>query len=106
MAQYLVNVGLVLDLAVSFSVQGSESLDGFHLAIEMLEGDLGGLPVEFLQNYFAGSPEQATQLVNRYIQREGIDLFTGPIGSNAALAVSPALFKVQIPYLSSNPRAS
>lgn len=105
-AQDPIKVGIALDLSGPFSVLGAESRDGFDLAIEMLDGELGGLPVEFLQNDFAGSPEQATQLVNRYIQREGIDLFTGPIGSNAALAVAPALFKAQIPYLSSNPGPS
>lgn len=105
-AQSPVKVGIALDLSGPFSVLGAEARDGFNLAIEMLDGQLGGLPAEFLQNDFAGSPEQATQLVNRYIQREEIDLFTGPIGSNAALAVAPALFKAQIPYLSSNPGPS
>ncbi|HLR29546.1 MAG TPA: ABC transporter substrate-binding protein [Paenalcaligenes sp.] len=105
-AQDPVKVGIALDLSGPFSVLGAEARDGFNLAIETLDGQLGGLPAEFLQNDFAGSPEQATQLVNRYIQREDIDLFTGPIGSNAALAVAPALFKAQIPYLSSNPGPS
>src|SRR5690625_5014012 len=105
-AQDRVKVGIALDLSGPFSVLGAEARDGFNLAIETLDGQLGGLPAEFLQNDFAGSPEQATQLVNRYIQREDIDLFTGPIGSNAALAVAPALFKAQITYLSSNPGPS
>ncbi len=105
-AQEPVKVGIALDLSGPFAVLGAEARDGFNLAIELLEGQLGGIPAEFLQNDFAGSPEQAAQLVNRYIQREKIDLFTGPIGSNAALAVAPALFKAQIPYLSSNPGPS
>src|SRR5690625_7375177 len=78
-AQDPVKVGIALDLSGPFSVLGAEARDGFNLAIEMLDGQLGGLPAEFLQNDFAGSPEQATQLVNRYIQREEIDLFTGPL---------------------------
>jgi len=101
-----VKVGIALDLSGPFSVLGAESRDGFNLAIEHLDGKLGGLEAEFLQNDFAGSPEQATQLVNRYIQRDKINFFTGPIGSNAALAVAPALFKAQVPYLSSNPGPS
>src|SRR5690625_3693009 len=105
-AQEPVKVGIALDLSGPFSVLGAEARDGFNLAIETLDGTLGGLPAEFLQNDFGGNPEQATQLVNRYIQREDIDFFTGPIGSNAALAVAPALFKAQVPYISSNPGAS
>lgn len=105
-AQEPVKVGIALDLSGPFSVLGAEARDGFNLAIETLDGTLGGLPAEFLQNDFGGNPEQATQLVNRYIQREDIDFFTGPIGSNAALAVAPALFKAQVPYISSNPGPS
>lgn len=101
-----VKVGIALDLSGPFSVLGAEARDGFNLAIEKLDSTLGGQPAKFLQHDFAGSPEQATQLVNRYIQREDIDLFTGPIGSNAALAVAPALFKAQVPYISSNPGPS
>src|SRR5690625_957944 len=52
-AQDPVKVGIALDLSGPFSVLGAESRDGFDLAIEMLDGELGGLPVEFLQNDFA-----------------------------------------------------
>jgi branched-chain amino acid transport system substrate-binding protein len=50
----------------------------------------------------AGSPDQAKQLVDRFVQREKIDLFTGPIASNVALAVAPTLFAAKVPYLSNN----
>jgi branched-chain amino acid transport system substrate-binding protein len=53
-----------------------------------------------------GNPDQARQLVNRYIQRDKIDFFTGPIGSNVALAVGPTLFAAKVPYLSNNPGPS
>ena len=36
------------------------------------------------------------------IRRDKIDMFSGPLGSNLALAVGPALFAAKIPYLSSN----
>src|SRR5258708_4500602 len=35
-----------------------------------------------------------------------VDFFTGPIGSNVALAVGPALFGAKVPYLSNNPGPS
>lgn len=61
----------------------------------------------FIRNDFGGNPEQANQLVARFLQRDGIDFFTGPIGSNAALAVGPALhFAAKVPYLSANPGPS
>ncbi len=101
-----IKVGIALDLSGPFSALGAEARDGFELAIEKLGGKLGGQPAEFIRNDFGGNPEQANQLVARFLQRDGIDFFTGPIGSNAALAVGPALFAAKVPYLSANPGPS
>ena len=101
-----IKVGIALDISGPFSALGAEARDGFDLAIDKLGGQLGGQPAEFLKTDFGGSPEQANQLVARYLQREKITFFTGPIGSNAALAVGPALFAAKVPYLSSNPGPS
>jgi len=101
-----VKVGIALDISGPFAASGAEARDGFNLAIEKLGGKLGGVPAEFLQTDFAGNPEQANQLVSRYIQSDKIDFFTGPIASNAALAVAPRLFAAKVPFLSSNPGPS
>ncbi len=101
-----VKVGVALDISGPFATIGAETRDGLNLAIERLNSQLGGVPAEFLQTDFAGNPEQANQLVNRYLQRDKIDFFTGPVASNSALAVGPTLFAAQVPYLSSNPGPS
>ncbi len=101
-----IKVGIANDISGPFSAIGAEARDGFNLAIKQLDGKLGGLEAEFLQTDMEGSPDQARQLVNRYIKRDKIDFFTGPIGSNVALAVGPALFKAKVPYLSNNPGPS
>lgn len=101
-----IKVGIANDLSGPFAALGAEARDGFNLAIKELGGKLGGKPAEFLQTDMGGNPDQARQLVNRYIQRDKIDFFTGPIGSNVALAVGPALFAAKIPYLSNNPGPS
>ena len=101
-----IKVGIANDISGPFAALGAEARDGFNLAIKQLGGKLGGQPAEFLQTDMAGNPEQARQLATRYIQREKVDFFTGPIGSNVALAVGPALFAAKIPYLSNNPGPS
>lgn len=106
MAQTPIKVGIANDLSGPFAALGAEARDGFNLAIKQLGGKLGGQPAEFLQTDMGGNPDQAKQLVTRYIQRDKIDFFTGPIGSNVALAVGPALFAAKIPYLSNNPGPS
>lgn len=101
-----IKVGIANDNSGPFAAVGAEIRDGFNLAIKQLDSQLGGHPTEFLQQDMAGNPDEARQLVNRYIQRDKIDFFTGPVGSNVALAVGPALFKAKIPYLTSNPGPS
>ncbi|HHW62526.1 MAG TPA: ABC transporter substrate-binding protein, partial [Rhodocyclaceae bacterium] len=101
-----IKVGIALDISGPFAALGAEARDGFELAIEKLGGKLGGQPAEFIRSDFGGNPEQANQLVARFLQRDRIDFFTGPIGSNAALAVGPALFAAKVPYLSANPGPS
>src|SRR5690606_32586078 len=86
-----IKVGMAMDTSGPFAAVGGEVRDGFHLAIKQLDGKLGGFPAEFIQQDMAGSPDQARQLVNRFVQRDKIDFFTGPVGSNVALAVAPAL---------------
>ena len=106
MAQAPIKVGIANDLSGPFAALGTEARDGFNLAIKQLGGKLGGQPAEFIQADMGGNPDQARQLVSRYIQRDKIDFFTGPIGSNVALAVGPALFAAKVPYLSNNPGPS
>ena len=97
-----VKVGLALDISGPFAALGAEARDGFALGIKQLGGKLGGQDVEFVQADMGGSPDQAKQLVDRMVQRDKIDLFSGPIGSNIAIAVGPTLFAAKVPYLSSN----
>ncbi|AWG35759.1 ABC transporter substrate-binding protein [Alcaligenes aquatilis] len=101
-----IKVGMAMDTSGPFAAVGGEVRDGFNLAIKQLDGKLGGFPAEFIAQDMAGNPDQARQLVNRFVQRDKIDFFTGPVGSNVALAVAPALFSAKVPYLTSNPGPS
>lgn len=101
-----IKVGIANDISGPFAAIGAEARDGFNLAIKQLDGKLGGQDAEFIQTDMGGNPDQARQLVDRYLKREKIDFFTGPIGSNVALAVGPALFNAKVPYLSNNPGPS
>ena len=101
-----IKVGLALDLSGPFAAGGAEARDAINLAIKLLDNKLGGYPAEFLQADTTGSPDQAKQVVDRFIQRDKIDFFTGPVPSNVALAVGPALFAAKVPYITSNPGPS
>jgi len=101
-----IRVGVALDISGPFAAGGAETRDAINLAVRLLDGKLGGYPAEFLQADTAGSPDQARQAVDRFIQQNKISLFTGPTPSNVALAVGPALFAAKVPYISNNPGPS
>ncbi len=101
-----IKVGIALDLSGPFASGGAEARDGFNLAIRLLDNKLGGYPAEFIQADTAGSPDQAKQVVDRFVQQNHIAFFTGPTPSNVALAVGPALFAAKVPYITSNPGPS
>ncbi|MCZ2496079.1 ABC transporter substrate-binding protein [Xylophilus sp. Kf1] len=101
-----IKVGLALDISGPFAAGGAETRDGMNLAIRLLDNKLGGYPAEFIQADTAGSPDQAKQVVDRFVQQNKIALFSGPTPSNVALAVGPSLFAAKVPYITSNPGPS
>jgi branched-chain amino acid transport system substrate-binding protein len=97
-----VRVGFSTSISGPFAALGAEARDGFNLAIKQLGGKLGGIPMEVFATDEAGNPDTARQHVDRYLKRDRIHFYTGPIGSNVALAVGPTLFAAEVFYLSNN----
>ena len=101
-----IKVGVALDISGPFAGPGAEIRDGLNLAAKQLGNKLGGVPAEFIQADTAGNPETARQVTDRFIKRDKVDFFTGPVGSNVVLAVGPGLFAAKVPFLSANPGPS
>ncbi|HQR22400.1 MAG TPA: ABC transporter substrate-binding protein, partial [Burkholderiaceae bacterium] len=76
-----VRVGFSTSISGPFAALGAEARDGFNLATKQLGGKLGGIPVEVFATDEAGNPDTARQQVDRYIKRDRIHFYTGPIGS-------------------------
>ena len=101
-----IKVGVALDISGPFAGPGAEIKDGLNLAAKLLGNQLGGVPAEFIQADTAGNPETARQVADRFIKRDKVDFFTGPVGSNVVLAVGPTVFGAKVPFLSANPGPS
>lgn len=101
-----IKVGVALDISGPFAGPGAEIRDGLNLAIQQLDHKLGGLPAEFIEADTAGNPETARQVADRFIKRDKVSFFTGPVGSNVVLAVAPTVFGAKVPFLSANPGPS
>jgi branched-chain amino acid transport system substrate-binding protein len=97
-----VRVGFSTSISGPFAALGAEARDGFNLGVKQLGGKLGGIAVEVFATDEAGNPDTARQIVDRYIKRDRIHFYTGPIGSNVALAVMPTLAAAEVFYLSNN----
>ena len=97
-----VKVGFVSTLSGPQGAPGIDSRDGFLLAVKMLGGKLGDLPVEVLVADDQFNPETGKQIADRFVKRDRVDFVTGIIYSNVLLAAAPTAFEAKVPYVSSN----
>ncbi|MGP9789799.1 ABC transporter substrate-binding protein [Roseinatronobacter sp. NSM] len=93
-----VSVGMITTLSGGGAGLGVDVRDGFQLALDLAEGHNIRLVVED----DAQRPELAVQIAERMIQSERVDILTGIIWSNLAMAVVPSAVAQDILYLSPN----
>ncbi|MFP4449673.1 MAG: ABC transporter substrate-binding protein [Rhodosalinus sp.] len=93
-----VKIGLITTLSGGGAGLGQDSRDGFLLAIEQAGADDVEVVVEDDQQ----KPEIAVQVADELIQRENVDILTGIIFSNLALAVVPSAVNQGKFYVSNN----
>jgi branched-chain amino acid transport system substrate-binding protein len=94
-----VKVGMVTTLSTGGGYLGEDVRDGFLLAIEMAGA---GDRVQLLVEDDGLEPERGVQIAERMVERDGVDVMTGIIFSNVAMAVVPRLVRDGMVYLSPN----
>src|SRR5699024_4602367 len=97
-----VKIGMVTTLSTGAGYLGEDMRDGFMLAVEQGDGTLGGVPVEVLVADDGRDPAQARQNITRMMQAEHVDLMTGVIFSNVAVATVPKVVRSDMIYISPN----
>ncbi|MEM9813384.1 MAG: ABC transporter substrate-binding protein, partial [Pseudomonadota bacterium] len=93
-----VKVGMITTLSGGGAALGLDVRDGFMLAIEQSGRDDIEVVIEDDQR----KPDIAVQLADKMIQAERVDVMTGIIWSNLAMAVIPASTAQGVFYLSPN----
>ncbi|RVT83322.1 ABC transporter substrate-binding protein [Rhodobacteraceae bacterium CCMM004] len=93
-----VKVGMITTLSGGGAGLGIDVRDGFQLALKMAGADNVELVIEDDQR----KPDVAVQLADKMIQSEQVDVLTGIIWSNLAMAVVPAAVNQGKFYLSPN----
>lgn len=102
LAQQPVKIGMVTTLSGPGGYLGQDVRDAFNLAIEMEDGNLGGVPVQLLVEDDALKPGQGKEIAERFMKTERVKLLTGVIFSNVAGAVVPDVLDNGGVYVSPN----
>jgi len=97
-----VKVGFVGTLSGPNAAIGVDIRDAFNLAIKLNGGKLGGLPAEVLVNDDQLKPENAKQIVERYLRLEKVDFITGPVFSNIVVAIAPDVLAARTFFIAPN----
>ena len=95
-------VGMITTLSGGGAGLGIDVRDGFLLAIKMAEANGRTTGIEVVVEDDQRKPDVAVQLADKMIQSEKVDVLTGIIWSNLAMAVVPAAVGQGKFYLSPN----
>ncbi|MFW3614055.1 ABC transporter substrate-binding protein [Billgrantia antri] len=93
-----VKIGMITTLSGGGSHLGVDVRDGFLLAMERSGRD----DIEVLVQDDGNRPDLARSLSNEFMQRDNVDILTGIIFSNLAMAVVPAAVRQGTFYISPN----
>ena len=97
-----VKIGMITTLSGGGSAIGIDVRDGFMLAVDQEGGKLGGHRVKVLIEDSARKPGRGKQIADRFVKRDKVDIMTGIIWSNIAIAVVPKVVRKGIFYISPN----
>jgi len=97
-----VKIGMITTLSGGGSALGIDIRDGFQLALDQQGGKLGGHDVELIVEDDARKPDKARQIADRMVERDGVDIMTGIVWSNLAIAVVPRVAREGVFYVSPN----
>ena len=97
-----VKIGMITTLSGGGSALGIDIRDGFKLAIDQEGGMLGGHAVELTVEDDARKPDRAKEIADRMLKRDKVDIMTGIVWSNLAIAVVPKVTKDGVFYVSPN----
>lgn len=89
--QQPVKIGFMATLSGPAAALGQDMYDGFMLGIEHAGGKLGGAAVEVIREDDQLKPDLAVQTVNRFIERDQVDIVGGVTFSNVMMAIAKPL---------------
>lgn len=95
-------IGFLTTLSTKAGYLGEDIRDGFLLAVEQGDGKLGGVEVEVIVKDDERKPEKGIEIADKFLKKDGIQLMTGIVFSNVAMAVVPKMVNQDVIYISPN----
>lgn len=93
-----IKVGMITTLSGGGAGLGVDVRDGFMLALK----NAGSTEIEVVTEDDGQKPELAVQIADKMVQSDKVDILTGIIWSNLAMAVVPSVVQQDVLYLSPN----
>ena len=97
-----VRIGLLTTLTGPLAPLGQHVRDGFNLALEEAGGQLGGASTKVIVEDDQLKPDVAVQLATKLAERDKIQILTGVIFSNVAMAALKPAVENQVFFISPN----
>jgi branched-chain amino acid transport system substrate-binding protein len=97
-----VKIGMITTLSGGGASLGIDIRDGFELALKQKGGKLGGVETQLITVDDARKIENAKQAATRMIKQDDVDVVTGIVWSNLAMAVVPSVTRAGKIYISPN----
>src|SRR5436189_2320404 len=97
-----VKIGFISTLSGPNASIGTDIRDAFNLAVKLNGGKLGGVPAEVLVGDVQLKPENAKQLVERYLRLDKVDFITGTVFSNIVVAIAPDVIAAKTFFIAPN----
>ncbi len=95
-------IGFLTTLSTKAGYLGEDIRDGFMLAVEQNNGQLGGVDVEVIVKDDERKPEKGIEVADKFVKKDSVTLMTGIVFSNVAMAVVPKMVNQGVIYISPN----
>jgi branched-chain amino acid transport system substrate-binding protein len=99
-------IGFMTTLSGPAASIGTDLRDGMRLAVDHLNGRVGGLPTKVIVDDDQQKPDVARQLANKFLKSDRVDVFLGFSFSNLMLAVYGPITQSETVMISANPGPS
>jgi branched-chain amino acid transport system substrate-binding protein len=101
-AQTPIKIGFMAEMSGPQGALGQDQYDALMLVIERNGGKLGGVPVEIIKEDSQLKPDLATQIVQKLIERDKVQIITGVSFSNVMMAVHKPITEKEVFLIGSN----